>query len=226
MEATETAISNIKGSLSGKVIISCSLGVAQFAIKELLIEFIKRHPNIEVIEHVSNQNVDLISSGVDMVIRGHMENLPDSSIIQRHLSTFSWCLYASPSYFKNTSVPQTPKDLNMPQGLKVGWQSSLEKWNLTNTNGKIVELPFSPTFCSDDMSTLKKAAVEGLGIVSLPAYTCRAEVNIGTLIRVLPQWTSGRAQLSLLTPSRTAQSPAAKALAKYLLDNLENHIAK
>ena len=75
-----------------------------------------------------------------------------------------------------------------------------------------------------DMSTLKNAAIKGLGVVSLPAYTCRKEISDGSLVRVLPDWISGKAQLSLLMPSRRGQSPSAREFSKYLLENLNDQI--
>ena len=86
-------------------------------------------------------------------------------------------------------------------------------------------MPFSPQLCSDDMGTLKRAAMRGLGVVSLPAYICREELGNGTLVRVLPDWTSGNAQLSLLMPSRRGQSPSVRVFAEYLLAHLEAQIS-
>lgn len=220
MEAAEAAIESRKTSLSGRVSISCSLGVAHFAIKDLVVKFLREHPKVDLIQQVTNQNVDLVSSGIDMAIRGHTEALPDSSIIQRSLSTFSWYLFASPSYLEKSGTPKTPYDLFKRQSLKVGWQSTSGHWTLQNREGVKTTVPYSPQLCSDDMSTLKEAAIEGLGIVSLPAYTCRKEIENGSLKRIMPEWVSGKAQLSLLTPSRRAQSPSAKAFGEYLLSNV------
>jgi len=224
MDAAEAAIQSRKTSLSGRVTVSCSVGIAQFALKQLVAQFLIEHPKVELIQQVTNQNVDLVSSGMDMAIRGHTETLPDSSIIQRSLATVSWHLFASPAYLSKTGTPKTPYDLFKRQSLKVGWQPAAGHWTLHNSEGLKTTVPFSPQLCSDDMSTLKNAAVEGLGIVSLPAYTCRKEITDGLLIRVLPDWISEKAQLSLLMPSRKGQSPSARAFGEYLLNNLNDKI--
>ncbi|MCC2614894.1 LysR family transcriptional regulator [Aestuariibacter halophilus] len=224
MEAAEAAIESRKTSLTGRVTMSCSLGVAQFAVKDLIGRFLQENPKVELVQQVTNRNIDLVSSGIDLAIRGHIETLPDSSIIQRSLCTVSWHLFASPNYLEKTGIPQTPNDLFKRQSLKVGWQPSTGHWILQNNEGLKTTVPYNPQLCSDDMSTLKTAAINGLGIVSLPAYTCRHEVNEGQLVRVLPDWVSGTAQLSLLTPSRRAQSPSAKALGEFLLNNLNNQV--
>lgn len=225
MEAAEAAIERRKESLSGRVFMSCSLGVAQFAINNLVVKFLQINPKVELIQQVTNETVDLISSGIDMAIRGHTGALPDSSIIQRSLASFSWYLFASPAYISRTGIPETPHDLLKRQSLKVGWQPTTGYWTLQNKEGVKTTIPFNPQLCSDDMSTLKEAAINGLGIVSLPAYTCRKEINDGLLVRVLPNWISGKAQLSLLSPSRRVQSSSAKALAEFLLDNVHEQTA-
>ncbi|MBE1300165.1 MAG: LysR family transcriptional regulator [Alteromonadaceae bacterium] len=224
MEAAEAAIQSQKSALNGRVNISCSVGIAQFAIKDLLIDFLVKHPKIEVMQQVTNQNIDLISSGIDLAIRGHLDTLPDSSIIQRHLTTVSWQLFASPAYLAQSVVPESPYDLFKKKSLKVGWQPATSHWTLENTEGLKTTVPINPQYCSDDMGTLKQAAIEGLGIVSLPAYVCRQEIDTGALVRVLPDWVSGKAQLSLMMPSRKGQPISVRVLADYLLENLDEKI--
>ncbi|GAB5379653.1 MAG: LysR substrate-binding domain-containing protein [Aliiglaciecola sp.] len=224
MEAAEAAIQTIKTSLSGQVTMSCSVGVAQFAIQEMIIEFLNKNPKVNVMQQVTNQAIDLVSSGIDLAIRGHTQALPDSSIIQRHLATVSWHLFASPEYLSKSGIPASPYDLFKRPSLKVGWQPASGHWTLQNTQGVKTTVPFSPQFCSDDMGTLKKAAIQGLGIVSLPAYVCRQEIHDGTLERVLPDWITGKAQLSLMMPSRKGQPASVKLFAEYLLENLNDKV--
>lgn len=224
MEAAEAAIQSRKTALSGRVTMSCSVGVAQFAIRDVVLQFLTDHPKVNVVQQVTNQTVDLVASGIDMAIRGHTETLPDSSIIQRHLATVSWHLFASPTYLANTGTPTSPNDLVKRQSLKVGWQPTTGHWSLENTDGTKITVPFSPQLCSDDMATLKHAASQGLGIVSLPAYTCRDDINNGSLVRVLPDWNAGKAQLSLLMPSRKGQSPVARRLSDYLISHVNEQI--
>lgn len=224
MEIAEAAFQNRKATLNGRVSLSCSVGVAQFALHELLFEFLAKHPNVELNQQVSNQSIDLVASGIDMAIRGHMDTMPDSSIIQRRLANVSWHLFASPEYLDKTGTPTSPEDLQHRQSLKVGWQPTQGHWNLENSSGVKSTISFTPKLCSDDMTTLKQAAAKNFGIVSLPAYTCRAELDNGTLVRVLPDWTAGCAQLSLITPSRLGQSPAVRALADYLVNNVNARV--
>lgn len=225
VRVAEAAIQTRRDILSGRVVLSCSVGVAQFAIQDLVIEFLRTNPRVELVQQVTNQNIDMVSSGIDLAIRGHTGQLPDSSVIQRYLATVSWHLFASPDYLASHGQCETPHDLAKRQCLKVGWQpESLGYWDLSDETDAQVTVPISPYLSSDDMGTLKQAAIDGLGIVSLPTYTCRTEIDSGALVRVLPKWVSGKAQLSLLTPSRRAQSSSVKAFCQFLVDNLQARV--
>lgn len=94
-----------------------------------------KHPKVNLVQQVTGQAVDLVASGIDMAIRGHMEALPDSSSIQRHLANVSWHLFASPEYLARTGTPESPHDLRKRQSLKVGWQPVTGQWSLESTDG-------------------------------------------------------------------------------------------
>jgi DNA-binding transcriptional LysR family regulator len=86
-------------------------------------------------------------------------------------------------------------------------------------------VPFEPVFSSDEMVTLKEAASHGLGIVALPAYTCTDELAQNKLVRILPEWNAGIAELSLLLPTRKGLSGQAQLLRDYLLSEVDKHLA-
>ena len=224
-ELAEAALKRKKNALSGKVSLSCSVGVAQFVLKELLARFLTDNPQVTVLQQVTNQNVDLVASGVDLSIRGHADPLPDSTLIQRPLAVVEWRLFASPDYPPTEKAITTPSDLANEQTLMVGWQAAGERWRLQHKAGTKENIQIAPRLRSDDMATLKQAAAEGLGIVALPAYTCRDELASGQLVRVLPEWHAGRANLSLVMPRRRGYAAPVVALQKFLQAELAAVVA-
>ncbi len=225
MEKAENAVRRKKNRLSGNVTISCSVGVAQFAMKELVGRFLVENPLVRISQQVTNQNVDLVASGVDLAIRGHAGPLPDSSLIERPLAEVEWQLFAANDYEDQHGTLRNPSDIDNHQTLALGWQSPLSKWNLVSDLGKKVAIEISPRLKSDDMSTLKLAAASGVGLVALPAYTCRHELERGQLRRVLSNWHAGAPQLSLVAPNRKGQPQAVVALQEFLLDEFANAVA-
>jgi len=218
--AAEASVKQRRQVLTGKVRLSCSVGVAQFAIERLIIDFIKAHPKVEVGQLVTNDFVNLIEAGVDLAIRGHVENLPDSSLIQKRVAKVNWRLFASPRYLEDFGVPHTPDDLSAHKGICLGWNRNIAEWNLRSSGGATSKTQFIPRLSSDDMVTLKNASSAGLGIVSLPTYVCQSDVDSGRLAHVLPDWTSGEATLSVLQPSRTGVLPAVAAFIEHITKEL------
>ena len=70
------------------------------------------------------------------------------------------------------------------------------------------------------MVTLKNAASAGLGIVGLPLYVCRDDVSVKRLVRILPEWTAGDAEISLLMPSRKGVLPVVTVFVNYLREHI------
>jgi len=220
MELAESAIKNSKGSLTGKVVISCSTGVAQFALIEVITEFAKLHPAVLIEQRVGNVLVDLVAEGIDIVIRGHSGELPDSSLIQRFITKVEWPLYCSPSYLEKVERLDTPYQLADCRFMKVGRGSSKDAIPLLHKNGLRTHQATNIVMYSEDMSTVRQAAIAGLGITALPDYVCKQALQSGHLVQVLPDWISQSASLSLLMPSRLGVPQHTKALADFIREKL------
>ena len=225
VELAEAELKRKKNTLSGQVTLSCSVGVAQFALKELIARFMTDNPQVTVMQQVTNQNIDLVASGVDMSIRGYTDSLPDSTLIQRLLAVVEWNLFSSPDYSSDKKPIATPADLTNHQTLSLGWQAPGDRWMLEHKSGTKENIQIVPRLKSEDMATLKQAASEGLGIVALPAYTCRDELASGELVKVLPEWHAGQANLSLVMPRRRGFAAPVVALQEFLHAELADFVA-
>lgn len=216
MAAAEAAVLRRKDVLEGSVTLSCSVGVAQFAVSRVLPRFLAANPRVQVRLHASNDYTDLIEGAVDIAIRGHLKLLPDSALAQRPLAVVAWNLFASPDYVARFGDPLSPEDLDGHAGLALGWRPGGDSWSLQSDDGVSASVPYAARLRSDDMVTLMEAAAEGLGVAALPAYVCRGEVESGRLKRLLPAWTAGAPELSLLMPSRRGNPPQVDAMVAFL----------
>lgn len=188
-EAAENTVLRRLAEPSGVVRISCSSGMARY-LCELLGRFLTRYPKVNLVQHVTNRNVDLVEEGFDVGVRGHSEPLPDSELIQRHVTDTPWHAFASPAYLKDAGPPTHPDELATHATIALGSRAEQLVWRLSGDHGESAVVSLTPRIRSDDMDTLKAAAIAGLGIVSLPAYIAREAVASGALQRVLPDWTS------------------------------------
>lgn len=216
----ETAIRRKANNIEGSVTVSCSVGMAQFALNQVLPRFLQENPKVTVVQRASNQIDELVNDGIDVAIRGHVDTLPDSSLIQMKLARLEWHLFCSPTYLENLSASDDPACLAHHPALVLGRPRDAHQWLLTDLDGQSASVPCEVRLASDDMTTLKTAARFGLGVVALPSYVCRPELAAGTLVRVLPNWTAGCPQISLLMPSRRGLLPAFQAFIDFLKQEL------
>lgn len=219
-EIAETAVRRKTNTIEGTVTVSCSVGMAQFGLDQVLPRFLRDNPGVTVVQRASNQMEDLIKGGIDVAIRGHMDSLPDSSLIQMRLARVEWHLFCSPEYLTTLEQTDDPANLANHPALVLGRPAATHQWVLSGSEGQSASVPCKVRFASDDMSTLKNAAALSLGLVALPAYVCRSEVNTGKLVRVLPGWTAGHPQISLLIPSRQGMLPAFEAFLSFMKQEL------
>lgn len=219
-EVAETAARRKSNTIEGTVSVSCSVGMAQFGLDQILPRFLQDNPGVTVVQRASNQMEDLIKGGIDVAIRGHMDTLPDSSLIQVRLAQVEWHFFCSPEYHGTFEHPDDPGALANHPALVLGRPRATHQWLLTGDDGQTASVPCQVRFASDDMSTLKNAAALSLGIVALPSYVCRPEVGDGTLVRALPGWTAGTPQISLLMPSRQGVLPAVEAFLGFVKKEL------
>ena len=215
-EAAEEAVTRRLAEPSGTVRLTCSIGMAR-SLADPLTRFLAAHPKVNLIQMTTNRYVDLVEEGFDVGIRGHFRPLPDSELIQRRLSMTPWHAFAAPKYVDREGAPERPQELAQHATLSLGTRGDESVWHLFSDDEEEMIVPLKPRLQSDDLETLKIAAIAGLGLVSLPAYTVREEVSQGRLRRILPNWVTSHAYVTLLTPSRRGRLPSVRALIDFLV---------
>ncbi len=215
--AAEEAVARRLAEPSGTIRLTCSIGMAR-GLADPLTRFLAAHPKVNLVQMTTNRYVDLVEEGFDIGLRGHSRPLPDSDLVQRRLTPTPWHAFAAPAHLDREGTPEHPQELAPHAAVTLDTRSDEAAWHLYAEDGKEVVVAFVPRLQSDDLETLKMAAIAGLGLVSLPAYLAREEVSQGRLKRILPDWvTQSHAEVTLLTPSRRGQLPSVRALIDFLV---------
>jgi DNA-binding transcriptional LysR family regulator len=213
---------------SGVVRFTAAIGTAQFALREIAQSFIREYPRIDLVEYVTSRQIDLLSENFDVAVRAHSAELPDSTLVSRTLAVAPWILVAGTDALRRTGSPRTPQDLTHFPSLCLWRANTTPAWRLRpqgrrQRSQNAVTLNLAPRLLSNDMSHLKRAAVEGLGIAALPAYVCKTELDSRELTRILPGWLAGESTFTALLPHR-AVLPAVRIFVDYLARQLPKHV--
>jgi len=110
-ELAETAIRHRLNEPIGTVRFTAAVATMQFAMRDIVPDFLLRYPTVNVVAHATDQNVDIVGENYDVAIRAHSDPLPDSTLVQRTLTPAPWSLFAGAVYLDACEAPQTPKDL-------------------------------------------------------------------------------------------------------------------
>ena len=89
-ESAENILRNRLSEPSG--IIRCTGDVAtmQFAMNDIINDFLIRYPKVNLVVHACDRLVDIVGENFDIVIKTHFGPLPDSNLVQRTLATAPW----------------------------------------------------------------------------------------------------------------------------------------
>jgi DNA-binding transcriptional LysR family regulator len=169
-EQAETAIRHRLSEPTGIVRCTAGLVTMQFAMGDIVADFLLRYPKVNVVAHATDHYVDIVGENYDVAVRAHSDPLPDSTLVQRTLAPAPWFLFAGSAYLDADDAPQTPQDLQKCPSLFMMRTGVAPVWRLRHSS-KVkneVVIPLTPRLLSDDMIALKRAAIAGLGVVALP----------------------------------------------------------
>jgi DNA-binding transcriptional LysR family regulator len=217
-ELAETAMRHRLNEPTGTVRCTAAVATIQFAMRHMVAEFLLRYPNVNVVAHATDQNIDIVGENYDVAIRAHSDPLPDSTLVQRTLTPAPWFLFAGSAYLDANKAPQTPEDLQSHPSLFMMRTGVAPVWRLRHSSRAKSEvvMRLTPRLLSDDMIALKQAAIAGLGVVALPGYVCREDVRSGALRQVLPSWLAGDSTITALIPYRQGLLPSVRAFIDHL----------
>ena len=217
-EKAETVVRQRLKEPSGSIRCTAAVATMQFALKDIIVEFLMRYPKVDLVAHATDRAIDIVGENFDIAVRAHTGPLPDSTLVQRALAPAPWFLFASATYLAAHGPIEAPQDLDDHASLFMMRTGVAPVWRLRHVSRTKADLtlPLSPRLLSDDMIGLKQAAIAGLGIVALPGYVCREDVQAGGLSRVLPEWTAGDSTLTALIPYRRGLLPSVRAFVEHL----------
>ncbi len=147
-------------------------------------DFLIHYPDVDVTLVLADTELDLSMRQADVAIRMLPPRQPD--LIQRHLMTMRYHVFAVPEYLKKHGMPKTPEDLDNhrivvygedanPPGANRNW---LLEAGATDGAERKAALKVNSTY------GIVRAVQSGLGIAALPDYMSRES---GNLVEVLPE---------------------------------------
>ncbi|CDZ31188.1 Putative HTH-type transcriptional regulator YcaN, partial CDS, partial [Neorhizobium galegae bv. officinalis] len=195
---------------SGTIRINAAPFAARSIIKPLVLEFLRRYPDMNVDIVTEGKMVDIVRDGFDLGVR--VEGLVPSDMIavslgrpQRH------AVVGSPEYVEKRGIPIVPPDLLAHSCIRVRLpDGSLFRWRFEK-GGEQVQIDVRGQITLDEASLTRTAVLDGAGLGYLFEQDILPEIEVGQVIRVLADWTPSYPGLCLYYPGRRNLSAGVRA---------------
>ena len=221
-QAARDAIDRTRSTPQGLVRLSCPLSLLQGGVNRVVSDYLAAYPLVRIAIDATNRRVDVIEEGIDLALRVRPPPLEDSDLAVRVLSKSEPMLVASPRLFDHYPRPSSVDELSRLPTLAMVRAGDKYLWNLVALDGRQIDVSHTPRMVTDDMPTLRLAALAGLGVTELPRDQVQPELDFGLLEPVMPEFGSIVKLVHVVFPSRRGLVPAVRGLLDALVQGYEN----
>lgn len=213
LSAIRNAMEGVDGHRSepvGTLRLNTSLGAARMILAPLVLEYLRRYPQMQVEVTTEGALVDVIGQGFDAGVRIAEMVPPDMIAIPISRETRS-VIVGAPSYFERRAHPLTPNDLMTHTCIRARMASgSLYRWEFER-RGESLALDVPGSLTLDESDLMLRAARAGAGLAYISEWSVAEDIAAGRLVQVLDDWTPPYPGLNLYYPGRRHQPAKLRA---------------
>ncbi|MET3587868.1 DNA-binding transcriptional LysR family regulator [Pseudorhizobium tarimense] len=211
LEAALEAVREQRETPSGTIRINAAPFAARAIISPLVLEFLRRYPDMNVDLVTEGKMVDIVRDGFDLGVR--VAGLVPSEMIAVSLgSPQRHAVVGSPAYFEKHGMPKVPPDLLTHSCIRVRLpDGSLYRWRFEK-DGEQVQIDVHGRITLDEASLTRAAVLDGTGLGYVFEQDVLPDIEARRLVRVLEDWTPPYPGLCLYYPGRRNLSAGVRAL--------------
>jgi DNA-binding transcriptional LysR family regulator len=214
-ESAEAVVAEARGEAQGLVRFSCPVGLVE-PIQPVISAYLKDHPKVRLQILATNKVVDLIEEEIDVALRARTTPETDASLIMRTLATTHAIVVASPELAATIPPDADISDVaDMPTLSIIGGVAD-GAWTLVGPDGEARRIRHTPRLSCGELTSVRSAAVDGVGLALLPERMCRVELAEGRLVQVFAPWRSPEGAVYLVFTARRGLPPAVRVFIDYL----------
>ena len=211
---TESMLTESKDRPRGPLKVTTTVSFGSAWLTPRLREFLDLYPEIQVSLLVDDSELDLSMREADVAIRMQAPRQPD--LVQRHLMSVRYHIYASPDYLKRHGTPKKIEDLNRHRIIVYGddGRPPVRNINWLMEAGLKPGQERRPVLSINNANAILRAIHTGLGIGAVPDFmTGDAE----GLVRILPEVQGPEGEAYFVYPEELRSSKRIAVLRDFLV---------
>ena len=204
------AIAERERLVAGRVSLTTTAALGQYLIAPHLIKLTAAYPDVQIELRLTERRINIIGDGIDLAVR--MGALDDSDLVARRLCKVRRLLVASPAYLEKAGEPVAPSDLASHNAIVTS--AALDTWRFDGG----WECAMRWTIAAGNMLVAHQLARLGHGIALVPDFMLEADLEQGSLVRLLPEHPMEREDAWIVSSAQRYRSLAVQTVLNYLVE--------
>ena len=212
VQEMETEVTGLQNRPTGTLRVNSPVAFGNVHMLPLVLAFQRKYPGVAIDLSLDDRYVDLVQEGIDVAIR--FGKLRDSQLIARRVGSSARVCVASAQYLSAHGTPKIPSELRNHQCITYTYLFSNE-WPFDGPDGP-QSIKVRGNFRANSGMTIRSAALEALGIASVPAFLIREDIETGRLVQILSRFAPEPIAISAVYPSARLLSRKVKLFVDFL----------
>jgi DNA-binding transcriptional LysR family regulator len=211
---TEAMLTESKDRPRGPLKVTTTVSFGSGWLTPRIREFLDLYPEIQVSLVVDDSELDLSMREADVAIRMQPPRQPD--LVQRHLMSVRYHIYASPDYLKRHGNPKKVEDLNRHRVIIYGedGRPPVRNINWLLEAGLKPGQERRPILSVNNANAILRAVQSGLGIGAVPDFMAS---DADGLVRVLPELQGPEGEAYFVYPEELRSSKRIAVFREFLV---------
>jgi len=211
IRAAVEGVNRHRDTPTGVLRLNTSAGAARQIVDPLLVEYLRRYPDMQVELVTEGALIDIVKDGFDAGFR-IAEALPKDMISVPLGPDQRQVVVGSPAYFADHPPPRTPDDLRNHRCIRGRMASGrVYDWEFEK-RGQAMTVAVSGPLTLDEGVVMRRAVRAGVGLAYLALADVGEDIAAGRLVAALEDWSPPYPGLCLYYPGRRHVPAGLRAL--------------
>jgi len=212
-DEAEVAARGAGSGLMGTLRVSAAVTFARIHLMPRILEFLARHPDLEMEVVLDDRNVDLVQEGIDVALR--MGRLADSTLTARRIASGRQAVVGTAAYFARAGEPTAPGDLIAHEAVIYSQRGGGAVWTFQR-GGAELAVTLKGRLRVTAAEGVRAAVLANAGIAIASEWMFAPEIADGTVKAVLRDWELPGIDLWAVYPAGRAATTKARTFASFV----------
>lgn len=220
IETLEDQVLGQRDTPHGLLRVTTSLAFSTHQLAPVILEFMARHPAVQLELLPTDRVIDMVEEGVDIAIR--IGRLADTSFMARKIGEDKRLICAAPSYLARHGTPRRPEELARHNCIVSRERPYLNRWQFRMDGPEGVgvrEIEVAGRVAISEGEMQMQLALQGIGIVRLTRLTMAQAIRDGALVPLLGEFSADEpVPIHAVYPHRRHLAPKVPAFVNFLIE--------